>query len=162
MFFCYFSEKYSNMSKKLDDIKDIRRQIDWIREIKAENNKINVSHLEHSKEKYGDGNEYEGYNSWIDFWKKNSRKNLEDIVKCPCCGREMSVTNIVGSHVIADDDEIYVTPTCDKCNSRAINDEEFRSRKFLVREDRLVLFVYSIMKEIRIPKEEGSFSHHSK
>lgn len=131
-----------------------------IREIEAENNKINVSHLEHSKEKYGDGSEYEGYNSWIDFWKKKSRKNLEDIVKCPCCGGEM--TDIVGSHVIDDDNEIYVTPTCNKCNSKAINDEEFRNRKFLVREDRLALFDYSIMKKKRIPKEGGSSLHHSK
>ena len=142
------------MSGESKDGEWMHHELFRIRKMIANSDKTNVYHLEHSKEKYGDGSEYKGYDSWIDYWEKESGKKLGTMVKCPCCGEEMPVTDIVGSHVIDEDKKIYVTPTCDKCNSRAINDKEFRNHKFSVRKDHLVLFDYSSLKKLRISKEK--------
>ena len=48
-----------------------KQSIEQLYEAQLANTEITVIHQKDSYTKYGDGDEYEGYNSWIDFWKKN-------------------------------------------------------------------------------------------
>lgn len=59
--------------------------------------------------------------SWIDFWKKNTKRDIPKI--CPCCKHPVNKENFVGAHVIhlVDLAEVnrnkYLTPTCESCNN---------------------------------------------
>ena len=113
-----------------------------------------VIHTKDSKKKYGDGNEYEGYDSWIDYWHKHStNKHLEESQECPCCGNAKKADEIVGGHVETGDGKCkYITPICASCNSRAATDESFRTTAFMVERKYLVPFNYAELNKLRRPK----------
>ena len=98
---------------------------------------ISVHHMEGSNKKFGDASEY-GYNSWLDYWKKHSDKKLTPSFICPCCHN--SVKDVVGAHVEDNEENIYITPVCKDCNSRAANNATFRETNFPVSNDVLVPF----------------------
>lgn len=106
-----------------------------------------VFHEEDSYEKYGDGSDYEGYTSWLDFWEQHSKSNLSDIKKCPCCGETM--TDPDGAHVVDSNGNKYITPTCSSCNSKAAQNEEFRCKPFFVQDKHLVDFDWEAVKKLR-------------
>ena len=63
--------------------------------------------------------------SWIDFWKKNTKRDIPKI--CPCCKYPVNKENFVGAHVIhcvdlaEDNSPKYITPTCKSCNDKYKN-----------------------------------------
>lgn len=112
-----------------------------------------IIHVKDSYKKYGDGSEYKGYDSWIDFWQKKSYDGnlLNTIKRCPCCGKPMN--NPVGGHVQdAFGTEIFITPICNSCNSSAANDENFRKKPFRVKLKYLVKFDYNELRPLRRSK----------
>lgn len=117
-----------------------------------ENHEISVTHVENSFEKYGNGNEYNGFDSWIDFCEKRSTdgKRISAISKCPCCGEPMIHPD--GAHVQDSSGNIYVTPVCSKCNGTAAQDVNFRKRQFQVKYKHLVPFNYDELKKLRHSK----------
>lgn len=119
------------------------------RAMNQSNNVLKVWHLKDSKKRFGDGAEYVGYDSWIDFWEKCNQKEVK-ITRCPCCNSLMM--DSVGSHVIDEYENIYITPTCVECNSKAINDEDFRNTPFEVAYANLVVFNYSELEPLRHSK----------
>ena len=111
-----------------------------------------VTHIKDSIKKYGNGNEYEGFDSWIEFWEKRNseHKKVKTIGKCPCCGEPMLEPD--GAHVKDDSDNIYITPTCSKCNGASAQDEKFRALPFKVKFKYLVPFNYNELKKLRHAK----------
>ena len=67
--------------------------------------------------------------SMIQYWKdhqhKNSKINLENkTFVCPSCGKTVNVRSLHGAHVIKQYDikgALYITPTCDSCNTSKTN-----------------------------------------
>ena len=107
------------------------------------------------------------YDDWTDFWKsKMLGKQFPDSESlCPCCTKIK--TNFVGCHVVITYDidkkdnpnskiipRFYICPVCKSCNSRAANDEDFRTTEFIV------------LKEMLVPVYDGEYEiieeNHSK
>ncbi len=105
-----------------------------------------------SYKNYGDGSEYKGYDSWIDYWQKKSpnRGLLNTIKCCPCCGNPMN--NPVGGHVQDAYGTKYITPICNSCNSSAANNENYRKETFRVKYKYLVEFDYDELRPLRRSK----------
>jgi len=116
------------------------------------NQEYSVTHVKDSIKKYGNGNEYVGFDSWIDFWEKrnSSHKKIRTIGICPCCKKPMIQHD--GAHVQNSDGKIYITPTCSECNGKAAKDEEFRKKPFYVKYKHLVPFNYNELKKLRYSK----------
>lgn len=78
----------------------------------------------------------DGSLTWIDYWKKYSKKAVGDM--CPDCKRLYRVENRpVGAHVKKSgslDNNYYIVPVCVDCNRTATLDKH----SFYVEEDRLV------------------------
>ncbi len=75
---------------------------------------------------------------WIDYWVEKTGLNIP--TTCPCCGKIPISPNIfVGAHVIPVDQyslskaeqNLYVTPTCKKCNDEYKN-SHYLDKTFLV------------------------------
>lgn len=83
--------------------------------------KIKVKHIA-TKDDWEDPKD--GSSSWIDYWDKHSKYNLQDF--CRDCGKKISGTNIfVGAHVKkvnSTDNDIYIVPTCKSCNTKGMSD----------------------------------------
>ena len=64
--------------------------------------------------------------SMIDFWKENQDdKSTIDLSKktfvCPCCGKIVPIGRVHGAHVHKyKDTTLYITPTCDTCNTSKV------------------------------------------
>ena len=64
--------------------------------------------------------------SMIDFWKENQdKKSTIDLSKktfvCPCCGKIVPIGRVHGAHVHKyKDTTLYITPTCDTCNTSKV------------------------------------------
>lgn len=64
--------------------------------------------------------------SMIDFWKNNKNvKSAIDLSKktfvCPSCGKTVSIDRVHGAHVHKfNDANLYITPTCDSCNTSKV------------------------------------------
>ena len=94
---------------------------------------IKVKHIATREgwEKPKDGSEF-----WIDYWKEHSGFELKDF--CRDCHEKISGNNIfVGAHVKrvgADDDTVYIVPTCKKCNTKGASDyhEFYCDKRILV------------------------------
>lgn len=65
----------------------------------------------------------------IDHWKKHQHKNstinLENkTFKCPSCGKTVKTEELHGAHVLkvlGHDNKLYITPTCNTCNTNKNN-----------------------------------------
>lgn len=65
--------------------------------------------------------------SMIQYWKENHEpKSQIDLSKqtfiCPSCGKVVSTARVHGAHVRSCEDTsaLYITPTCDSCNSSKV------------------------------------------
>lgn len=65
--------------------------------------------------------------SMIQYWKENhDSKSKKDLSKhtfvCPSCGKIVSTSRVHGAHVHSykDVSTLYITPTCDSCNSSKV------------------------------------------
>lgn len=115
--------------------------------------KVTVMHEKDSYKKYGDATEY-GFTSWMDYCKAYSpyKESLKAIKRCPCCGKPMA--NADGAHVVNTiTKEVFITPTCSACNTKAGQDEAFRSNHcFKVKVKRLTPFNFAELKRLRRSK----------
>lgn len=67
--------------------------------------------------------------SMIQYWKEhqhaNSKINLNNkTFRCPSCGKTVKTSDLHGAHVIKTtqpNGTLYITPTCDSCNTSKIN-----------------------------------------
>lgn len=62
-----------------------------------------------------------GYNSWLEYWEKNSGERAVYCSAHSCWG-----TNLVGAHVQkvdSNDQKYYIVPLCRSCNPRSGNFE---------------------------------------
>lgn len=60
---------------------------------------------------------------WKDHQNKNSQINLNDkTFVCPSCGRRVNTEELHGAHVVKlNGKKLYITPTCDSCNTSKTN-----------------------------------------
>ena len=60
----------------------------------------------------------------------------------------------VGAHVqqVGEKDVVFITPTCNECNTKAAQDEKFRLKSFKVKFKYLVPFNYNELKKLRHSK----------
>ena len=73
--------------------------------------------------------ETEADGSMIQYWKehqhKNSKINLNNkSFVCPSCGKRVSIDSLHGAHVVrmkGNGTTMYITPTCDSCNTSKTN-----------------------------------------
>ncbi len=106
------------------------------------NDALLVRHMPNTGKQYPP--EKYGFSSWKEFWEKKTGRAFPSAKNaCPCHNNNNDnpdITEYVGSHVKDKNGNMYITPTCASCNTKAINDEGFREKYFSVKEKDLVLF----------------------
>lgn len=79
---------------------------------------------------------------WLDYWEERSNEDVSKYKywKCECCGKDVPINKLVGSHVVKVDDPdetIYIYPTCDTCN-KTYKETKADTKEFSVPETLLV------------------------
>lgn len=79
------------------------------------------------------------YDSWLDYWEKNTSNTVQDFFTCPSCNKtkQIKVLNdkgemvdgAVGGHVENQNGESFICPICKKCNDGKGNTPAFRVSK---------------------------------
>lgn len=83
------------------------------REFMESETEVEVRHYNHQQD-------YETNDIMIKHWESETSLSRENLTECPCCGNKVignEENYWVGAHVVTKDQERYITPTCNKCNS---------------------------------------------
>ena len=78
------------------------------------------SNLEVKVRHYNHRQGYEADNNMIEYWEEETKILRKDLTECPCCGNKVADDKEnywVGAHVVDENQNRYITPTCNSCNS---------------------------------------------
>lgn len=88
-------------------------KIPYFREFLTSEIEVKVRHYNH---KQG----YETDDIMIKHWEEETKISRKNLIECPCCGSRVvgdKENYWVGAHVVDKEQNRYITPTCNSCNS---------------------------------------------